>query len=238
MSISGAATLGPAPAAGGQQLTVALYPWVPRLAQFRTAIASEWAKVQPSVTLTFLDPKDWDGGYSNDPPASADVYVFDAMFFDYFLSQKWLEPLAPGEVKDPADFVPYAVDGVRVGATYYSIPQLGCANILFYQKSDGALAAATTLSAVNQALSRCTYTSQIPPDRRGLMVDMAGGVTNATIYLDAAHGVTGQYPLPLPWSQAQLNPTAMANVRALLAMASYENGTIETAGSYTRGLWF
>ena len=72
--------------ANGTELTVGLYPYVPRLEQFQTAIKTQWAKVQPQVTLKFLAAADWDGGYSNNPPKNADVYVFDAMFFDYFQS--------------------------------------------------------------------------------------------------------------------------------------------------------
>src|SRR5262249_53761995 len=112
----------PSPAADGLTLKVALYPYVPRLEQFQTAIAAEWKKVQPSVSLAFLPTSAWDGGYSNDPPADVDVYVFDAIFFEYFLSRKWLEPIAAAEVDNPADFVPYAVDGVKVDGVYYGIP--------------------------------------------------------------------------------------------------------------------
>lgn len=227
-----------APAVAGTTLVVALYPYVPRVQQFQDAITTAWARVQPDVSLTFLSAQDWDGGYSKNPPSNADVYVFDAMFFEFFRSQGWLEPMSAGEITNLSDFVPYAINGVKVGANYYAIPQLGCANILFYQQSDAPLANATTLSDIKNALSQCTYTSQIPPDRRGLMIDMAGGTTNASLYLDAVHSVTGQYPPPLPWNESQINQTAMNNMRLLLAVASYENGTTDVSASYQRGTWF
>lgn len=220
------------------QLTVALYPWVPRLSQFQVALEAEWQKVQPDITLNFLPASQWDGGYANDPPKNADVYVFDAMFFDYFRQQNWLEPMSAGEIQNLADFVHYAIDGVKVGDQFYAIPQLGCANILFYKKSDAALAQATTLSAVAQTLQQCTYTSAIPPDQRGLMVDMAGGTTDAALYLDAAHSLTGQYPFPLPKNQSEINPHAIGNMRKLLAMASYENGAANPPAAYQRAAWF
>ena len=206
--------------------------------QFQTAITAAWASARPDVSLSFLPAQDWDGGYSDNPPPSADVYVFDAMFFEYFRSQGWLEPMGAGEIDDLDDFVAYAIDGVEVDGQYYAIPQLGCANILFYQQDDTPLANATTLSEVEDALRQCAYTSKIPPDRRGLMVDMSGGTTNASLYLDTVHSVTGEYPPPLPWDQSQINPAAMSNMRLLLAMASYENGTADENAPYERGTWF
>jgi thiamine pyridinylase len=159
------------------------------------------------------------------------------MFFDYFLSQQWLEPLSANEIDDPADYLPYATAGVQSGGFYYAIPQLGCTNILFYLKSDAQLAAATTLSQVQAALGQCSYTSDIPPDRRGLMLDLAGGTTNAAMYLDAAYSIGGQTP-PLPWNQSELNTQAIANVKALLASASYLNATTAPPQAYERGTWF
>jgi thiamine pyridinylase len=221
-----------------QQLTVALYPWVPRVDQFQQAIETEWKKVQPAVALQFVSADNWDGGYSNDPPANADVFVYDAIFFDYFRSRNWLEPLAAKEVQNLDDYLPYAINGVKVGDRYYSLPQLGCANVLFYRKDDAALAAAKTLTQVHSALQQCTYTSMVPPDKRGLMIDMSGRTTNSALYLDAAHSQNGAYPLPLPWSPADLNTDAIASMRTLLAMASYKNATASLPGQYDRSTWF
>lgn len=223
---------------GPQSLTVGLYPYVPRLDQFQTAIRQQWAQVEPGVSLNFLPQNQWDGGYSDDPPPNADVYVFDGMFFEYFRAQGWLEAMAASEIQNLGDFIDYAIGGVKVGEQYYAIPLLGCANILFYQKGDAALANATTLSEVHNALSQCTYTSQIPPDPRGLMVDLAGGTSNAVMYLDTEHAITGVYPLPLPSDQSQIDPNAMANVRLLLKMASFWNGTKELDVQYGRAAWF
>src|SRR5262249_37871846 len=151
-----------------------------------------WQQVQPGVQLNFINNLSvWDGGYNLDPPASADVYVFDAMFFDQFRANNFLVSMAPNEVQDAADFLPYARNAVMVSGNYYAIPQLGCGNFLFYNVNDQAIANATTLGQLQSALNQCTYTSEIPPDRRGLMLDMAGKTTNATLYLDIAHSVNG-----------------------------------------------
>lgn len=200
-----------------ETLQVALYPWVPDMARFKQAVRSEWVRLHPDVALNFIEGDIWDGGYDKQPPAEADVFVFDAMYLEYFRSQHWLEPLAEGEIADRADFFPYAIQGVQSGGQYYGIPQLGCASVLFYRADDEALSRAKTLSEMKQTLAQCTYSSEIPPDRRGLMVDMSGSTTDAALYLDTAHSLSGTYPLPLP---EQLNPTAVGNLRQVLAMAS------------------
>jgi thiamine pyridinylase len=219
-----------------QSLTVALYPYVPRIDQFQSAITTAWQQVQPNVPLTFInDMTVWDGGYNTNPPAQADVFVFDAMFFDQFRAQNNLDAMAPNEVQNAADFLAYARDAVIVNNTYYAIPQLGCANILFYDTNDQPVANATTLGQLQTALNQCTFTSKIPPDRRGLMLDMAGRTTNATLYLDVAHSVTGVYPLPQP---QQPDPTYIADQKTMLNISSYWNITADDPNAYIRGVWY
>jgi thiamine pyridinylase len=218
-------------------LVVGLYPYVPRIGQFQDALKAAWAGRHPDIPLQFLSPDQWDGGYDMNPPPNADVFVFDAMFMDYLINAQALEPLAAAEIDNLNDFIPYAIAGVQYGSSYYAIPQLGCTNILFYLKSDGQLAAARTLSDVKAALGQCAYTSQIPPDRRGMMLDLAGGTTNAAMYLAAAHAISGQTP-PLPWNSSQIDAKALANVQYLLASASYSNATVDPNVAYQRGAWF
>jgi thiamine pyridinylase len=225
-----------APLVAAQTLTVALYPYVPRPAQFETAIRAAWAKVQPNVQLTFInDEKVWDGGYDTDPPAQADIFVFDGMYFEEFRHDNYLEAMAPGEIQNPADFLAYARDAVVVAGQYYAIPQLGCANILFYDVQDMPVASATTLGQLQAALNQCTYTSEIPPDRRGLMLDMKGRTTNASLYLDIAHSVNGVYPLPQP---AAPNPNYIADQKAMLGASSFLNATEDDPNAYIRGVWY
>lgn len=230
-------------------LTVALYPYVPRIEQFKAVLQQKWKQVEPNVTLNLIprDDKDerWDGGYKKDPEPDWDVFVFDGMFFEYFRGKGFLATLVAGEISNIGDFVPYALDGVKVSgggiSNYAGIPLLGCGDILFYQKSDTALAQATTLTQVKTALSQCTYTSKIPPDRRGMMSDLVSGTTRATLYLEAVHALDGKYPPPLPPSQAQVNRQAVANVQSLMSMSSYLNATADTSTTdkdpYLRSAW-
>lgn len=231
--IAGIAT---APQAQAVTLTVALYPYVPRVDQFRDALIAEWAKVEPSVPLAFIPKDQWDGGYEKDPPATADLFVFDAMFLGTYITNLNLAPLQAAEIANLNDFLPYAKNGVQSGGSYYGIPLLGCTNVLFYFKSDTQLAAAKTLSQVSNVIGQCTYTSPIPPDRRGTMLDLAGTTTRATWYLASAYAASGVFPLPLP-DLHHLDAAALQRVQLVLKTASFWDGTTEEP-AYQQSRWF
>lgn len=222
--------------AASETLVVGLYPSVPRPEQLQKAIVAAWSALHPDVTLRFNS--DWDGGYKADP-SGMDVFVFDAIFLDHFRDQNLLAGLDPGSVSNLDDYVPYAIVGAEHGGKYYGLPMFGCANILFYRTGDGPVVNATTLTALTKAVGQCTYTSQIPPDKRGLLMDLAGGTTNACMYIDLAESIDGQWPVPLPTDPSELNPTAIAGGRSLLSTASYYNATTDPSeGPYSRAAWF
>ncbi len=62
-------------------LSVALYPYVPDIKIFKTAVQSVWENLHPDVKLNFIS---WDC-YSDDPPENLDVFVFDAIFLHDFV---------------------------------------------------------------------------------------------------------------------------------------------------------
>lgn len=216
-------------------LKVGLYPYVPRIEQFQTAIAAQWKAVEPNVNLDFNTS--WDGGYDAPPPADLDVFVFDAIMFENFRANGYLEAMKPDEISNLDDFVDYAIKGVESDGKYYAIPQLGCTNILFYKKDDKKIADSKSIEELQSELNSCRYTSQIPPDVRGLMLDMKGSTTNATYYLDIAHSSNDKYPLPLP-SADELNQSIIQSMRSLLTMASFENATKDPTIDYGRADWF
>jgi thiamine pyridinylase len=220
------------------QLTVGLYPYVPRVEQFQAAVTAEWSKVQPDVQLHFLTFDEWDGGYTTNPPAGADVYVFDALFFESYRQQGLMEPLAAGEISNIDDFLPYALEGVKANGQFYAIPQLGCANLLIYDRRDTPITNATTIDQLTNTLKQCTYTSQIPPDRRGLLIAMGDGLTDAALYLDTAHEITQQYPYPQPATPADLDPSAIADLKQVLTLSSFLNATTPTPGQYDFATYF
>lgn len=219
-----------------QELVLALYPYVPRLEQFKNSIQEKWQEIEPKVTLKILSLEDWDGGYEKDPPANVDVYVFDAIFLNYFKSNGLLLPLEKTEIEGKKDFLSYASEGVQFDDKFYAIPQLGCSNILFYWDADTAMKNATQLTELYQTIGECSYTSKIPPDSRGLMIDMGDGITNSCLYMDALASVKNEFPVPEPENKQQVDVQAMNNLRTLLKMGSYYNATQQQP--YEAASWF
>jgi thiamine pyridinylase len=219
-------------------LKVALYPYVPRPAQFQAAIASAWQRVQPGVTLTWAT--DWDGGYDMDPDPSYDVFVFDAINLGYFQAKGYLQPLAISQVPNYGDLVPFAAAGVTIGTQVLGIPQLGCGDFLFYHGNDHALVAATTASQLSATLGTCTFYGETPPNgTTGLMLDFAGGTTDASTYVSSVHERTGAFPVPLPPDPAHIDPTAAATLQGVTALSSFTNALYRNdAAPYQRATWF
>lgn len=219
----------------GPSLNVALYPYVPRPAQFEAALQVLWNRMEPGVKLNFItDQAKWDGGYSTDPSPDLDVFVFDAMYLEYFRAKNWLEPMQQSEINDFVDLVTYARDGVQADGKYWAIPQLGCANILYFRRGDTFLAEARTLKELEGTLGQCTYTGEAPSNMTGLMLDLAGSTTTAAVYLDSLHRRTGNYTPPLT---SPLDNQAISDVRRLMQMSSFPNSTANV-GPWDRAKWF
>ncbi|MBF0131406.1 MAG: thiamine pyridinylase [Magnetococcales bacterium] len=223
-------------AQAGNGLTLALYPYVPRLDQFTTTIQAAWSAAYPDIPLTIIaDDKVWDGGYSMDPPDDVDVFVFDATFLAYFQSKNNLSSLSASEVNNADDFLPFAIDGVKQSDnTYAAIPLLGCTNVLFYWNTDTGIAQASTLNDLDQVLHECTYTSDIPPDIRGLMVKGSAS-SNSYRYSELYYAQYGTLP---SLSGTALDPTVVANGNTLLSMGSYLNSNYKSSDSYIMSTWF
>ena len=224
-------------AVAAQTLKVALYPWVPRIDQFKQAIEIEWKKVQPEVAISWAD--EWDGGYNKDPEVSYDVYVFDAVYFDYFKSKGWLIGLKESQIENWDDILEYARKGVTEDGQIYAIPQIGCGSILFYHKNDTVLAKATTLNDVTSAIGSCVFYGQHPPSSNiGLMLDLSGGTTNACNYIESVHEKLNQYPVPMPENPQEVDKTAISNIQSALASSSFRDAYYEGSNAYIRAEWF
>lgn len=218
-------------------LNVAIYPYVPRPEQFKSVIAAEWQKVQPNVKIVWMDS--WDGGYTMNPDPSYDVFVFDAIYYDYFRLNGYLYQLDKSQVDSIGDFLDYVITGVTVGNKLYAIPQLGCGDFLFYWKNDTALANASTITQIVSALGTCTYYDTTPPAGVGLMVDFSGGTTDASDYVVSLHETTNRFPVPLPYNPSQIDPVTAKNLQNIMSVSSFKDALYSNdAAPYQRGTWF
>jgi thiamine pyridinylase len=220
-------------------LNVALYKYVPRLDQFKQEITAAWTKSHSDVTLNFVD---WDC-YSDDPPSNLDVFVFDAVFLDYFVNKGYLARLDPKDIDYPNDFVPYALNDSKLGGFNYAIPQLGCGDILFYHQGDKALEQAKTLSDVYRAIQDCSNTC-IPPNCSGpassnLLVDLSGGTTDSCFYVETSEHINGVYnPTPPLPPAGNLDSRVIANLKKLVSMACKDRATYSPPVDYFWAGWF
>lgn len=223
-----------------ETLKVGLYPYVPRVDQFKEVLEAKWAALDNGIDLEIItDPSVWDGGYNTDP-TGLDVFVFDALFLNKYRAANLLTSLTPADI-NPAgldDFVPYAIDGVKNsdGSTYAAIPLLGCTNVLFYKNGMG-VEEADTFDDVKDIVKTCQFTGVVPGQapHNGMMLDIAGKTTNATYYVAQQYAMNGTYPFPTPDS---ISSDVTDRLRTLMTMSSYENGTDGDLAAYQRGTWF
>lgn len=224
-----------------ETLKVGLYPYVPRVKQFKQVLDKKWATLNTGIRLDIItDESVWDGGYDKNP-GTIDVYVFDGLFLNKYKNAKLLEPLKANEI-DPsgnlADFLSFTINGVKNSGeeTYSGIPMFGCTNILFYRKGSG-LENATTFNQVHNVVKTCQYTGLVPghTPHDGMMLDMSGKTTNATYYIAAQYAMNGQYPFPTP---KEIDGNVIHRLKTLMMMSSYLNSTNADLESYQRGFWF
>jgi thiamine pyridinylase len=209
------ATPVPPPRSGDAELTVGLYCQVPMLQWFQSAITAAWQKVQPGVALTFVD---YDC-YSADPPATLDVFAFDAIFASYFVQQQYLQAFPT----DTSDFFDWSLAGLSVNSdTLWAVPYLGCMNILIYRNDDPELGAQDlTVDGLLNILGPGPTTSIWPAPGAGLLIDFSGGTTDACLYLQVAMQNSGQYPLEpvLPQCPGGLDGPTMGNLQTAVKVA-------------------
>ncbi len=226
-------------APSSSQINVALYPYVPRLEQFKETILATWEKMEPNIHLNFVDQKQWDGGYSIDPTDKIDVFVFESLFLEYFQNQGYLAALQENDIDGLKDIPDYIVNDIKIDGKIYGIPQTGCFNLLFYRSDDKELEQAKSLEEIYHVIGKCPYQSLKPPRNQGLIVNLSDEIMTTGLYLDAVEDLGGQYtPTPALPPKEQLNPEAIAQLQKLLSLSSRQQAKFEETEPYQRASWF
>lgn len=220
-------------------LTVGLYPYVPNLTQFQTVITTAWDELDTGVDLDFVK---YDC-YSNDPPPSLEVFVFDGIFLSYFATatSNYLRPFSTWEISNFDDYLPYAIEGAQYGGEYYALPQIGCTNILFYRSGDEKMSDVNTLGDLWTALGPATYTWPEPPQGTGFMMDFSGGTTDACTYIAAYESYYNSYTTTPPTpSASNLDQNVLANLSLMVQMAGPAQAAwvVPFDDPYQRAQWF
>jgi len=165
-------------------LNIGLYPDVPRLEQFEETIIQEWEKKHPHIELIFQNW--WDGGYKKEP-VDLDLFIFDGVFLEDYITKGYLLPLKENDINDFDDLLYYAKEGVKAkhSQEYFGIPQIACRSLLFYRKDDVELQNANTLTNLSKVIGKSTFDTVLPPQGEGLMIDFSSETTNGYYYLEA-----------------------------------------------------
>ncbi|MGV2974557.1 thiamine pyridinylase [Roseibium alexandrii] len=207
-------------------ISAAVYPYVPDMGAFTSAICSAWQTAGQTEKLYLIaDESVWDGGYDSNPvytngsgkQTPIDVFVYDAMYLEYWKTQTAQIPAA--QISNPTDFVPYADTALKLpNNNMYALPMLGCTNIMFYRNGDSGMAGVTTLSDFETVISAGIYISPVPFGMSGAMMNMSGKTTIGVNYMVKGYLDTGNWP-----SMTQLDQSIVQSLSGIAETASYYN---------------
>ena len=198
--------------AESDEITVALYPYLPDLEYYQELVEEEWEAVHPEITLKFVD---WDCYYNHDID-DVDVFMYDSICYSALLEEGYLSPVADEEVEDLDGFIPFMVDCMREDGQLYGIPVLGCSYFMMYYKDDAELAAAQTLEDVYNAVGVKENPNQDPADNTyGLMTNFK--YDYPYYYLDAYVDAEGEYD-DFSEMPALDNPAALTALNQMVDM--------------------
>ena len=218
-------------------LTVAPYLYVPRLDQFTDIMRAQWAKLHPETYLEITT--EWDC-YEADPPDSIEVFVYDGIFYNHFLASGYLSEIPASAISDPEDVLPYALEAGKSNGKYYSLPQIGCGNILFWRTGDAGLENAQSLGDMLQTIGMAQYSSVRPPNGEGLLIDLSGGTTDACYYTTTDMQINDSYSAthpPQPTCQ-NLHTATLDSLQLLVGMAGQQQAAFSDTVNYMRAIWF
>ncbi|MBQ4514825.1 MAG: thiamine pyridinylase [Anaerolineaceae bacterium] len=218
-------------------LTLALYPYVPDLSRFKSAISEEWEKRHPEVQLKFSD---WDC-YSETLPENADVFVYDTVYMNNYLKQGLLLPLTWNDAKNIDDIFPFVMDSCTVDEVIYAIPKFLCSEFLYTRKSDTELDDIENIRELYDVIGDLAPEEGLLPMNEGLLVSIPSNM-NASFWLVQALVDAEQADLSVlfPLDPEKIPQAAADSLWMIRDMAGFEDMTLKTDnnGPYIFGEWF
>jgi len=220
-------------------LNIGLYPDVPRLEQFEETINKAWKKKHPHIELVFQNW--WDGGYKKEPQG-LDLFIFDGVFLEDYISKGYLLPLKENDIHDFDDLLYYAKEGVKDKDSdeYFGIPQIACRSLLFYRKDDIELQNANSLSHLRKVIGKSTFDTVLPPMGEGLMIDFSSQTTNGYYYLEAIEyiskeNLSGDIRVKKRHTQESCPIANISHLRQLTSMKHASDSNINRAEKFSLG---
>jgi thiamine pyridinylase len=152
-------------------LNIGLYPWGAKeyVEQHRRVIEHYWYNIldNKQIFLNWIEENQWDGGYYKTPKDYFDIFIYDTIFMDYFMSQGWLSALDRNEIKYANEINPKVLSLIEsTNGKYYGIPIYG------YRSDDQELASVTNFEDLFHIASKRHFIMRKP-----------GGILKTSNYL-------------------------------------------------------
>ncbi|CAF0908842.1 unnamed protein product [Adineta steineri] len=140
-------------------LNVGLFPWAASnyLEHNRQVIEHYWYNVLDNkhIRLNWLPLNVWDGGYNTIPQDYFDVYIYDTLYMNYYISQGWLSILDRNEITYAHEINSNILSMIESdNRKYYGIPIYGCFYLLIYHSKDKELASIKTFEDLVEIASK------------------------------------------------------------------------------------
>jgi len=148
-------------------LNVGLYPWGANeyIEQHRRVIEHYWYNIldNKDIDLNWIEENEWDGGYHKNPQDYFDIFIYDTMSMNYFISQGWLSTLDRNDITYADEINPKILSSIECNnGKYYGIPIYGCFYLLFYRSDDKELADVKNFKDLLQIASKRHFVMRKP----------------------------------------------------------------------------
>lgn len=146
-------------------LRVALYPYVPVLADFQETVLAAWKKDGHTRPIEFVA---WDYYFEAYRP-DLDVLPTDPIYLSKYVADGNLLPLPATAAEDPSDLYDFARAAGSVDGVLYGVPQMLCTTLLFYRPDDELAAKVTTFAELLAGAGARQGAECRPPNGEGLL---------------------------------------------------------------------